>query len=84
MLRLHEVGTVEKRFHGELADLLERQANAVTVVAARPEDDWLLRRFTEYVPGYRGVAFEGRVFAAGGPASLRATMQPDGSLILAP
>ena len=85
MLRLHEIGAIERRFHGELADLLERQASTVTVVSGRPADAWLVQRFTEHVPGYRATPFAGRVFADAGPAgSLRATMQMDGSLSPAP
>jgi len=84
MLRMREVGAIEQRFHSGLATLLAQDSATVNVNPARPADAWLLRRFIEHVPRYRGVDVGDRVSTGAGPGtSLQATMQPDGSLTVA-
>jgi hypothetical protein len=79
-LRMREIGVIERRFHTELAVAL-MQPGTIAIVPARPSDTWLLQRFTENVPSYRGTSFVGRVFSQPAPAgSLHATMRTDGSL----
>lgn len=84
-MRMREIGVIEVRFHDTLADLLAAQSSTFAIAPARPSDTWLLRRFTDGVPNYRGIVFTGRVFTANAPdGSIHATMASDGSLSLAP
>ena len=85
MLRIREVGAIELRFHSGLAALLAQDHASVAIVPARPSDAWLLSRFVELVPRYRGVDFGDRVSTGAAPSgSLPVTMQPDGALTVAP
>ena len=85
MLRMREVGAIELRFHSGLAGLLAQDSESVAVAPARPADAWLLSRFVDHVPRYRGVDFGDRVSTGAMPgASLQVTMQPDGSLLVVP
>jgi hypothetical protein len=86
-LQMREIGAIELRFHAELAAALAQTSAAISIEPARAADGWLLQRFTESVPAYRGVSFAERVFAAGAPSAridasgrARFTMQPDGAL----
>lgn len=59
MQKLRSVGVAERRFHEELVVVLRAAADAaVRVEAADPVDAWMLERFLDHVPGYRGTSFE--------------------------
>ncbi|MEP6940341.1 MAG: hypothetical protein ABI846_11305 [Rudaea sp.] len=82
MLRMREIGAIELRFHVDLSACLASDPGSVSVVPSRASDAWLLRRFVDHVPGYRGVDFRTRVaIDAAEYSTTRLTMQPDGSLL---
>ncbi len=59
MSKMHAIGVAERRFHEGLA-LAVRNAGGdpVRVAAADRAGEWMLRRFVDHVPGYRGTSFE--------------------------
>ena len=82
MLRMRQVGEIEQRFHGDLVAELARDTSPLRIVAARSGDQWMLERWIDNVPRYRGVPLV-RIETAGAPADAAVvlTMQPDGSLL---
>ena len=85
MLRMQEVGAIEQRFHGDLIAVLERSALPVRIVPARIGDAWMLERWIDYVPSYRGVSLTGRFTVGAAQAGvITLTMQPDGALAAGP
>jgi hypothetical protein len=83
MLRMREIGVIEQRFHADLTSALAHAPQPLRVVAARAGDAWMLARWIDNVPRYRGVAIAGRVYRDHRPtdaAALVLVMQPDGSL----
>jgi hypothetical protein len=85
MLRMREVGTIERRFHVSLVAALAHGADTpLRIVASRPGDAWMLERWIDHVPRYAGVAVAGLVTIGNGPTDAPVlTMEPDGSLLRA-
>ena len=84
ILRMGEVGAIERRFHGDLIALLRRTTEPLHIVPARAGDAWMLQRWVDDVPSYRGVPVAGH--ATTKPASagaIEVTMQADGTLTTA-
>jgi hypothetical protein len=83
MLRMREIGVIEQRFHADLTAALAHTPQPLRIVAARAGNEWMLARWIDYVPRYRGVAIAGRVSRGIRPtdaAAIVLVMQPDGSL----
>jgi len=81
MLRMREVGAIEQRFHGDLVAAIASHAQPLRVDTARAADAWMLERWVNNVPSYRGTALAGRVtIGAGVPETFALIMQPDGAL----
>jgi len=81
MLRMREVGAIEQRFHGELVAAIANHAQPLRVDTARAADAWMLERWVDNVPSYRGTALSGRVaIGAAAPETVALIMLPDGAL----
>jgi hypothetical protein len=81
MLRMREVGAIEQRFHGELVAAIANHTQPLRVRAARAADAWMLERWVDNVPSYRGAALAGRVAIGDAvPGAVALIMQPDGGL----
>ncbi|MBN8482124.1 MAG: hypothetical protein J0L88_11100 [Xanthomonadales bacterium] len=58
MLKMRTIGVAEHQFHGELAEAVRDAGNdPLRVTVADRADTWMLARFLDHVPGYRGISF---------------------------